>query len=307
VSALYLNADEKNFPGGDRTKKKVLDCQIYEWHSDLLQEKGHPKRRGEYNMKKRTRVLISALLAMILVLAVAAGVSATSGTRSISAIFRNIQIIANSKVVATDVEPFIVNGRTFVPLRAISEALGAWVDWNPTTNLVTVKGGASASEVENLKAQIAAKDAEIAKLKVQLGGKGGSLSQLQKDLTKDYDELEDVEIDALRLTGDKNKVTGNIDVDLDEFDDEWGDLSDSKIKSWLGKICLDIQDYYDDTTDITGKIRDIDSRDTLVTFSKDGRKTLSVSFKDDDYRGGSGSDADDVERDLKGDTYEVWY
>lgn len=256
-------------------------------------------------MRKRTKVVITSVLAVILVLAVAAGVSATTGTKSISAIFRNIQIIANSKVVPTEAEPFIVNGRTYVPLRAISEALGAWVDWNPATNLVTIKGGTSSAEVEALKTQIEQKDAEIAKLKAQLEDKGGDLKDLEKDLIKDYDELEDVEIDDISLSGDKKKVTVTIEVDLDDFDDEWEDLSDSKIKSWLGKICSDIQDYYDDNTDISGKIKDIDSKDTLVTFSKDGKKSISVSFKDDKYRGGSGNDVDDVERDLKGDVYEV--
>lgn len=38
-----------------------------------------------------------------------------------------------------DVAPFINNGRTLVPVRAISEALGAEVGWNNDTRTVTVK------------------------------------------------------------------------------------------------------------------------------------------------------------------------
>lgn len=258
-------------------------------------------------MRRRTRVLAAVVLAVMLILAVAVGVSATTGTKNISAIFRNIHIVANGKVVQTDTEPFIVNGRTFVPLRAVSEALGAWVDWNQATSMVTIKGGTNTAEVEALKAQIAAKDAEIAKLKAQVDDKDkkGSLSALEKELKRDYDELRDVEIDKISLTGDEDKVTVTIEVDLDDFDREWKKLTDSQIKNWLVKISSDIQDYYDDDTDISGKIRDIDSKDTLVTFSKDGRKSLSVSFKDSKYRGGSDLDVDDVEKDLKGDTYRM--
>jgi len=266
-------------------------------------------RERRSTMKKRARVLATALLTVVLVLAIAVGVSATTGTKSISAIFRNIQIIANGKFVATEAEPFIVNGRTYVPLRAISEALGAWVDWNSATNMVTIKGGTSSAEVEALKAQMAQKDAEIANLRAQLDNKtsGGDLDQLEKDLLDDYDVLGKVEIDDIKLSGDEDKVTVTIEVDLDDYGDEWEDLSDSKIKTWLSNICGDIQDEFDDDTYVSGKIKDIDSGDTLVTFTKNGTKSLSVSFKDDDYRGGGSGDSSisDVEKALDGETYKV--
>ncbi len=52
-----------------------------------------------------------------------------------------ISVIVNSKQVQFDVPPVIENGRTLVPLRAIFEALGAVVSWEPSTRTVTgVKG-----------------------------------------------------------------------------------------------------------------------------------------------------------------------
>jgi len=39
-----------------------------------------------------------------------------------------------------DVAPVITGGRTFVPLRAVSEALGAQVDWNATARTVLIQG-----------------------------------------------------------------------------------------------------------------------------------------------------------------------
>ncbi|MBV9026972.1 MAG: copper amine oxidase N-terminal domain-containing protein, partial [Candidatus Eremiobacteraeota bacterium] len=40
-----------------------------------------------------------------------------------------------------DVAPFIVGATTFVPLRFISQALGASVNWNDSTSTVTIQGG----------------------------------------------------------------------------------------------------------------------------------------------------------------------
>ena len=53
-----------------------------------------------------------------------------------------ITVIINGKPLALEQPPIIENGRTLVPLRAIFEALGAEVDWNPETQTVTAgKGG----------------------------------------------------------------------------------------------------------------------------------------------------------------------
>ena len=42
------------------------------------------------------------------------------------------------KEISLDVEAQLINGRTLVPLRAISEAMDLNVDWNGTTKIVNV-------------------------------------------------------------------------------------------------------------------------------------------------------------------------
>lgn len=44
----------------------------------------------------------------------------------------------NGTTIAFDAKPYIENNRTMVPIRFISEALGAKVDWNGTYRLVTI-------------------------------------------------------------------------------------------------------------------------------------------------------------------------
>ncbi|HBL81961.1 MAG TPA: hypothetical protein DD391_05080 [Clostridiales bacterium] len=50
-----------------------------------------------------------------------------------------IMVSVNRSLLTFDQPPVIVNDRTLVPLRAIFEALGAVVDWEPTTRTVTAR------------------------------------------------------------------------------------------------------------------------------------------------------------------------
>lgn len=51
----------------------------------------------------------------------------------------DIKVIVDGKEVVFDAAPYIENGRTMVPVRAIFEALGASVDWLPETRTVLAK------------------------------------------------------------------------------------------------------------------------------------------------------------------------
>lgn len=58
---------------------------------------------------------------------------------SIPAYADNISVsIEGRNVVFNDVSPTIINGRTMVPLRDVSNALGASVDWNNNTKQITI-------------------------------------------------------------------------------------------------------------------------------------------------------------------------
>ena len=50
-----------------------------------------------------------------------------------------ISIKLNGNYVSSDVSPYIVNDRTMVPVRVISESLGAEVIWNQAAETVTIK------------------------------------------------------------------------------------------------------------------------------------------------------------------------
>lgn len=74
------------------------------------------------------------LITVALLMAFAAGTVASSG----------VNLIVNGNKI-TNVEAKVENGTTYVPLRAVSEMLGAKVHWDGTTRTVTITGDAGGS------------------------------------------------------------------------------------------------------------------------------------------------------------------
>ena len=87
---------------------------------------------------------IVSILILVLITALTIPVLAASTTREATLTYRDIQILVDGKAVTpTDangntVEPFILDGTTYVPLRAISDMLGVEVQWDGETNTITL-------------------------------------------------------------------------------------------------------------------------------------------------------------------------
>lgn len=93
-------------------------------------------------MKKKP---LSLLLALVLSLGMfTAGALAASGTRTIEVTYRDIKLVVDGTEVAlkdgagNSIEPFLYNGTTYLPVRAVGEALGKEVNWDGNTNTVYV-------------------------------------------------------------------------------------------------------------------------------------------------------------------------
>lgn len=59
-------------------------------------------------------------------------------TRFISLIVGSLDAGVNGKIVKLEIAPVLVSGRAFVPLRFVSENLGAKVSWNPVEKKITI-------------------------------------------------------------------------------------------------------------------------------------------------------------------------
>lgn len=91
-------------------------------------------------MKKRLQGFIAGILSGI----IAAGtIGVFAYTDYIEAVYNNIKIVVDGKEIHPNSEPFISNGTTYLPVRAVSEALGKEVTWdgpNYTVYIGNMKG-----------------------------------------------------------------------------------------------------------------------------------------------------------------------
>ena len=92
-------------------------------------------------MKCKAKIICMVL---VLAMAVSTTVFATVGTRTAELLYDNIKIMLNGKeIVPTDangnaVEPFIIDGTTYLPVRGVASALGMNVGWDDGTKTVAL-------------------------------------------------------------------------------------------------------------------------------------------------------------------------
>ena len=86
-------------------------------------------------MKERTKGFFIGFV-LALMLSSTTALIANSGV--VREIFFGVNIVLNGNVIEfeEDARPFIIDGRTYLPARAFSEALGIAVDWDETTSTV---------------------------------------------------------------------------------------------------------------------------------------------------------------------------
>ena len=116
-------------------------------------------------MKKR---ILSLVLALVLLTGT---VLATNGVVQKDLLYRDIKItLDGEEVVPTDVngkstEPFIIDGTTYLPIRALAEALGYTVEWDNDTNTIIINSGfvVEGDSVELINDNIAITDASFNK------------------------------------------------------------------------------------------------------------------------------------------------
>lgn len=90
-------------------------------------------------MRKRVRYGLIILLSLVMINCSNPICLADGDTVEVYSDGTNITVAVNGSKLTFDQQPYISNGRTMVPFRGISEALGAKVDWDSTNNKVTIK------------------------------------------------------------------------------------------------------------------------------------------------------------------------
>jgi hypothetical protein len=105
-------------------------------YSTSLFMKANKQTGGVAGMRSRLRLV--ALLLVVLLLGIYGVAQAATITKTLKAVYRNIALVVDGKVAQVDEEPFIVDGRVYVPLRHVAQILGAKVDWDDANSRVVI-------------------------------------------------------------------------------------------------------------------------------------------------------------------------
>lgn len=103
----------------------------------------------------KNKKIVSTLAIMLILSTV---VIASSRIANIKVVYDNIKIVVDGKEVhfgsdseGKKIEPFIYNGTTYLPVRAVGEAVGKEVSWDQSSKTVFLGGQPNNTAVENSK------------------------------------------------------------------------------------------------------------------------------------------------------------
>lgn len=100
------------------------------------------------------RLRLVALVLVILVLGTYGVAQGASVSKTVKAFYRNIAVVVNGKAApAAEEQPFIVDGRVYVPLRYVAQLVGAQVNWDNVNNRVLIATAPAAPASDPAKEQ----------------------------------------------------------------------------------------------------------------------------------------------------------
>ncbi|MBP3886547.1 MAG: hypothetical protein J6F30_02665 [Cellulosilyticum sp.] len=244
-------------------------------------------------MKKGKNLLALVLcVAMCYVPMQAAGYYKTKNV-----LYGGVRLYYNGTYQNATSQAVLIDGTTYLPVRALGNMLGLSLDWNQNTSTVSIAG--TTDTLLSAQAQLRAKDYQIAALTKELeqlknqgvvsgvtsynydttSGTdilGTEITATRKALDNEYgDYFDDIDFDfSLSLSSSKLRLTIEIDDSTDYR--EFNKLSRSEVKEFLEDVCDEVRDRHDKIA-ITGTIKYTGNNKTLYSFNYSKSDDLSYS------------------------------
>lgn len=259
--------------------------------------------------KKYKRICVACALGATLC---ATTVNAANYTKSLKALYKNIGVTYNGTQKTLSSEPFVVDNVTYVPLRGVSEVMGANVNWNGATNTVEITNTTADStslqqQLSNANYQVATLQRELQQVKAELETyknssssntpssgtavtTGTDITTAELKATEDYlnktysTELhEDIILD-FELTKKSSRLELVISYSDRDEEKTYNDLSQRKIEGFLEDVCDDISSRHAEIN-IRGVVNytrnDIDKAEFDYTY-KNNRLSTDHGLDEDD-------------------------
>jgi hypothetical protein len=111
-----------------------------------LKQEGFCMKNGIFS--ERMKGVIIGMVAMLVLLG-GLPVLAQARRQNITVYFSNIQVAVDGRSIALAQPPFVYDGRTFLPVRDVADAVGFDATWEEATNTVHLTSRTSAGAVPN--------------------------------------------------------------------------------------------------------------------------------------------------------------
>lgn len=241
-------------------------------------------------MLNKKKVLALLTTTMIVVGSLGLSAYGASVSKTLQAYYGTSKIIIDGKDVTNTIEPFIVDGTTYIPLRAVANAFNKKVEWNALTSTANITEDLTQVN-QYYQAEILKRDVKIIELESKVKSlekeleskKEITLSDLQKQLNNDYDEYRDIKFD-ITLSGTTSKITVRVEANLYKYDKAWGNLTEARKTTYLQDVVDDILKAYPNAS-VGGAIRDTDTKKDVLDFTVDKKGKVSIKSKSSSSNG----------------------
>ncbi len=282
------------------------------------------KSMRRYSVKKGKNLLAIVLcVAMCYIPMQAAGYYKTKNVQ-----YGGINLYYNGVYQNVASKAVVIDGTTYLPVRAFGNMLGLSMNWDQNTQTVSITG--TTDTVISAQAEIKAKDYQIAALTKELNELknagvvagttssnssstnydttygtdilGSELTDTRKALENDFsDYFSDIDFDfAFSLSSSKLRLTVEIDNSSDY--NAFNKLSRSEVVDFMEDICDAIRDRHDNIP-IVGTIKYTNSNKTLYSFNYSKSDDLSYSRNSYNSSYNSYFDEDDLLDIIEDTTY----
>lgn len=239
--------------------------------------------------------------------------AAKSGTETKQATYRNIQVTYNGAAQSLSLEPFLIDGSVYVPLRAFGDIVGVNATWAPASNTVILTGGSSSSTAE---AEIAQLNYKNTVLQLELNAVKAELASYKENSSSNSSTTNGTNISATELkktqqylysTYSDNFNNINFDFDLSQISSRldltisyasrsentaFDKISEYNIQKFIKKVCDDIAATHTDI-EIQG----------IIEYSNDNQEKVSFTrTKTGKYEYNFGFDISDIEEIIEDET-----
>lgn len=242
-------------------------------------------------MFKNKKVLRTGALSLVAVVLLATGGYAAGKVykRKVTATFGTISLEYEGKDITKDVESlyntpaFVMESRSYVPVRAIGDVLGVDVDYDVVTKTAKISDPKKAEieekdgRIKNLEIENANLKKEIDKLKENIVTEG-DLKALEKKLQNSYGNYKDLDFSiGLKEEGNNIKVEVSTDLKTGREKAYWTQMGISTKKAMIEDIAESIEKEFP-KSDIKGRVYDYDSRRDLLSFTQKAGKKVQIFF-----------------------------